>query len=33
MRLWIYNYCQKHPVDVVANAALAFCKELGGTLD
>jgi len=33
MRLWIYNYCQKHPVDNVANAALSFFKELGGTLD
>ena len=33
MRVWIYNYCQQHPVDVVANAALAFFKELGGKLD
>lgn len=30
MQLWIYNYCQKHPIDPVANAALAFYRELGG---
>jgi len=33
MRVWVYNYCQKHPIDVVANAALAFFKELGGKLE
>jgi hypothetical protein len=33
MRVWIYNYCHKHPVDVLANAALAFFKELGGKLE
>ena len=32
MRLWIYDYCQRHPIDVVANAALAFYKALGGKL-
>jgi hypothetical protein len=30
MQLWVYNYCQKKPLDVVANAALAFYKEIGG---
>ena len=30
MQVWFYNYCQKQPLDVVANAALAFYKELGG---
>lgn len=32
MQIWMYNYCQKHPIDVVANAALAFFKALGGNL-
>jgi hypothetical protein len=30
MQLWIYNYCRQHPLDVVATAALALYKELGG---
>jgi hypothetical protein len=30
MQLWIYNYCRQKPLDVVANAALALYKELGG---
>jgi hypothetical protein len=30
MRVWMYNYCQQHPVDVVWNAAFHFFKELGG---
>jgi hypothetical protein len=32
MQLWVYTYCQKHPLDIVANAALAFYRELGGPI-
>jgi hypothetical protein len=30
MQVWIYDYCQKHPLEIVANAALAFYREIGG---
>ena len=30
MQLWVYDYCQKHPVELIADAALAFYRELGG---
>jgi hypothetical protein len=32
LQLWVYNYCQKHPLDIVANAALAFYRSLGGPI-
>jgi len=27
---WIYIYCQEHRSDIIANAALALFKEMGG---
>jgi hypothetical protein len=30
MQVWVYDYCQKHPLALVANAALAFYREIGG---
>lgn len=30
MQLWVYGYCQKHPFELIADAALAFYQELGG---
>ena len=33
MQVWINNYCEKHPLENVANAALAFFKTLGGRID
>jgi len=30
LQLWVYNYCQQHPLELVVNAALAFYKEVGG---
>ena len=32
MQLWVYQYCQQHPLDVVANAALALYRNLGGPI-
>jgi len=32
MELWVYQYCQQHPIDVVINAALAFYRNLGGPI-
>jgi hypothetical protein len=28
LQLWVYNYCQMDPLDVVANAALAFYRSI-----
>ena len=33
MREWIYGFCQKHPSEIVANAALAFFEMLSGAPD
>lgn len=30
MREWIYGFCQKHPSEIVANAALAFFEMRSG---
>ncbi len=30
MREWIYQWCQKNPLKMVANAAWAFWHEIGG---
>jgi hypothetical protein len=32
MQLWIYNYCEKRPLEIIANAALAFYRTLGGPI-
>jgi hypothetical protein len=31
MGLWIYNYCQQHPMDHIFTAAGSLWKELGGS--
>lgn len=33
MREWIYGFCQKHPSEIVANAALAFFEMRSGAAD
>jgi hypothetical protein len=30
MQLWVYGYCQKNPAQLIADAALAFYRGLGG---
>jgi hypothetical protein len=30
MQVRIYAYCQKRPLEIIANAALAFYKDIGG---
>lgn len=30
MQIWVYGYCQKHSLQLIADAALAFYRELGG---
>jgi hypothetical protein len=32
MQLWVYGYCQKHSLQLIADAALAFYRELGGPI-
>lgn len=32
MQIWIYDYCQRKPLDIVANAGLAFYREVGGPI-
>jgi hypothetical protein len=32
MQLWIDGYCQKHAVQLIADAAEAFYRELGGRI-
>jgi hypothetical protein len=30
MQLWVYGYCKKNPAQLIADAALAFYRVLGG---
>ena len=30
MQVWVYGYCQRHSPQLIADAALAFYRELGG---
>lgn len=32
LQVWVYDYCQKHPMDIIANAGLAFYRAVGGPI-
>lgn len=30
LQVWVYDYCRKHTMDIIANAGLAFYRAVGG---